>query len=65
MHPLYGSLPVLYVPVNVKHGAVIAQRYTYAPPRLAVPQNLYFPVCFSVEQSSAGFKSRVNAFLLA
>ena len=28
MHPLYGALPVPYVPVWVTHGAVIAHRYT-------------------------------------
>ena len=33
MHPLYGALSVLYVPVRVTCGAVIVHRYTYAPPR--------------------------------
>ena len=33
MHPLYGALPEPYVPVRVTCGAVIAHRYTYAPPR--------------------------------
>ena len=33
MHPLYGALPVPYVPVWVTRDAVIAHRYTYAPPR--------------------------------
>ena len=33
MHPLYGALPVPHVPVRVTRGAVIAHRYTYAPPR--------------------------------
>ena len=33
MHPLYGALPVPYVPVRVTRGAVIAHRFTYAPPR--------------------------------
>ena len=33
MHPLYDALPVLYVPVRVTRGAVIAHRYIYAPPR--------------------------------
>ena len=28
MHPLYGALPVPYVPVRVTHGAVIARRYS-------------------------------------
>ena len=32
MHPLYGALPVQYVPVQVTRGAVIAHRYTYTPP---------------------------------
>ena len=32
MHPLYGAVPVPYVPVRVTRGA-IAHRYTYAPPR--------------------------------
>ena len=33
MHPLYGALPVPYVPVRVTRGAEIAHRYTYAHPR--------------------------------
>ena len=33
MHPLCGALPVLYVPVRVTCGTLIAHRYTYAPPR--------------------------------
>ena len=33
MHPLYGALPVPYMPVRVTRGAVIAHQYTYAPPR--------------------------------
>ena len=33
MHPLYGALPVPHVPVWVTRGAVVAHRYTYAPPR--------------------------------
>ena len=32
MHPLYGALPVPYVPVRVTRGAVISHRHTYAPP---------------------------------
>ena len=38
MHPLYGALPVTYVPVLVTHGAVIAHQYTYAPPRCRTSQ---------------------------
>ena len=33
MHPLCGALPVTYVPVQVTRDAVIAHRFTYAPPR--------------------------------
>ena len=36
MHPLYGDLPVPYVPVRVTRGAVIAHRYTYAPPPCSI-----------------------------
>ena len=33
MHPLNGALPGPYVPVRVTRGALVAHRYTYAPPR--------------------------------
>ena len=33
VHPLNGALPGPYVPVRVTHGALVAHRYTYAPPR--------------------------------
>ena len=38
MHPLYGTLPVPYVPVRVIRSAVIARRYTYASPRSRTSQ---------------------------
>ena len=38
MHHLYGALPVPYVPVRVTRGAVIAQGFTYAPPRCRTSQ---------------------------
>ena len=38
MHPFCGALPVPYVPVPVTRGAVIAHRYTYAPPRCRTSQ---------------------------
>ena len=38
MHPLYGALPMPHVPVRVTRGAVIAHRYTYAPPRCRTSQ---------------------------
>ena len=33
VHPLNGALPLPYVPVRVTRGALVAHRYTYAPPR--------------------------------
>ena len=77
MHPLYGDLPVPYVPVRVTRGAVIAHQCTYAPPRCRTSQyrrtfillavslwnDLGDPVFDGV--GLAGFKSRANAFLLA
>ena len=38
MHPLYGALPVPFVPVQVTRGAVIEHWYTYAPPRCRTSQ---------------------------
>ena len=38
MHPLCGALPVSYVPVRVTRGALIAHRYTCAPPRCRTSQ---------------------------
>ena len=75
-HPLYGALPVPYVPVRVTRGAVIAQRYTYAPPRCRTSQyrRTFIPLSVSLWNDHsdpvldgvglAGFKSNVNAFLL-
>ena len=76
-HPLCGAPPVPYVPVRVTRGALIAHRYTYAPPRSRTSQyrmtfiplsvslcnDLFDPVFDGV--GLAGFKSRSNAFLLA
>ena len=38
MHPLCGALPVPYVPVRVTSDAMIAHRFTYAPPRCKTSQ---------------------------
>ena len=38
MHPLYGPLPVPYVPVLITRRAVIAHRYTYSPPPFRTSQ---------------------------
>ena len=48
MHPLYGTLPVPYVPVRVTRGAVIAHRFTYAPPRCRTSQYSRTFIPFSV-----------------
>ena len=77
MHPLYVALSVPYVTVRVTHGAVIAHRYTYAPPRCRTSQysRTFIPLSVSLWNDHsdpvfdgvglAGFKSRANAFLLA
>ena len=77
MHPLNGALPGPYVPVRVTRGALVAHRYSYAPPccrtllysRTFIPFSVSFwndlanPVFEGV--GLAGFKSRANASLLA
>ena len=77
MHPLNGALPGPYVPVRVTRRALVAHRYTYAPPRCRTSQyrrtfiplsvtfwnDLAIPVFDGV--GLAGFKSRAIAFLLA
>ena len=77
MHPLSGALPAPYVPVRVKRGALVAQRFSYAPPRCRTSQYRRTFVPFSVSLWNvlgdpvfdgvglAGFKSRANCFLLA
>ena len=71
---LYSALLVPYVPVRVTIGALVAHRYTYAPPRCRTSQDrrtfislsvslwndLADPVYDSV--ALAGLKSRANAF---
>ena len=77
MHPLYGVIPVPYVAVRVTRGAVIAHRFTYAPPRCRTSQYLrsFIPLSVSLWNDLgdsvfdgvglADFKSRAYAFLLA
>ena len=45
MHPFNGALPGPYVPVWVRRGALVAHRYTYAPPRCRTTQysRILFP----------------------
>ena len=70
MHPLNDSLPGPCVPVRVTRVALVAHRYTYAPPRrtfvrllVSLWNDLADPVFEGV--GLAGFKSWANAFLLA
>ena len=77
VHPLNGALPGPYVPVRVTRGALVAHRYTYAPPRWRTSQYsrtfIPFSVFFWNDLANsvfdgvvlAGFKSRANASLLA
>ena len=76
MHLLYDALPGPYVPVRVTRGALVARRYTYAPPRCRTTQyrGTFIPLSVSLNDLGdpvfdgvglAGFKSRANAFLLA
>ena len=77
IHPVYGALPAPYVPVRFTSGAVIARRYTYAPPRCRTSQYPRTFILLSVSLWNdlsdsvfdgvglAGFKCRANAFLLA
>ena len=77
MHPLNGALPAPYVPVRVTRGALVAHRYTYAPPRCRTLQyrRTFIPFSVSLWNDLANpvfddvglpvFKSRANASLLA
>ena len=76
MYPLYGALPVPYVPVLVTRGSLIAHRFTYAPPCCSTSQYRGTFITLSVSLWNdlsdpvfdgvglVGFKSRANAFLL-
>ena len=77
MNPLYGVLPVLYVPVRDTRGTLVAHRYTYAPLScrssyyrmtfiiisMSLSNDLADPAFDSVGLS--GFKSMANAISLA
>ena len=76
MHPLNDAVPGPYVPGRVTRGALVAHRYTYAPPYCRTSQyrrtfialsvslwnDLAYPVFDAV--GLAGFKSIANDFLL-
>ena len=77
VHPRNGAIPGPYVPALVTRGALVAHRYTYAPPRCRTLQYNRTFISFSVSLWNdlanpvfdgvglAGFKSRANASLLA
>ena len=48
MHPLNGGLPGPYVPAQVTRGALVAHRYTYAPPSCRTLQYSRTFIPFSV-----------------
>ena len=76
MHTLNGALPGTIKPVRVTLGALVAHRYTYAPPRCRTSQFRRTFVSLSLSLRNdladpifdgvvlAGFKTRANAFLL-
>ena len=77
VHLLNGALPGPYVPVRVTRGALVAHRYTYAPPRCRTSHysRTFIPLAVSLWNDLAnpvfdgvglaGFKSRANVYLLA
>ena len=74
MHPLNDALPGPYVPVRVSRSALVAHRYTYAPPRCRTSQyrRTFVPLSVSLWNDVAdpvfggvglaGFKSKANVF---
>ena len=75
MHPLNDALPGMYVPPRFTRGALVAHRYTYAPPRCrtSLYRRTFVPLLVSFWNDLAdpifdgvglaGFKSRANAFV--
>ena len=76
MHPLGGAFPLPYVPALVTHGALVAHKHLFAPPRCMTYQyhRTFVPLSVSLRNDLSdpvfdgvglvGFKSRANAFLL-
>ena len=77
VHPLNGALPGPHLPTRVTLGALVAHRYTYAPPRCRTLRysKTFIPFAVSLWNGLAnpvfdgvglaGFKSKANASLLA
>ena len=59
-HPLCVALPVPYVPVRVTRGALIAHRYTFAPPRCRTSQYRRTFIFLSVSLWIGGFQEQVQ-----
>ena len=51
MHPLSGALLFPYVPACVTHGALVAHRHSFPPPRCRTAQYLGAPLSVSLERS--------------
>ena len=76
-HPLSGALPGPYVPVRITRGALVAHRFSYAPPRCRTSQYPRTFVPFSVSLWNdlcdpvfdgvglVGFQSWASSFVLA
>ena len=76
VYPLDGALTGPYVPVRVTRCALIAHRYTYAPPRCRTSEysRTFIPLSVSLWNDLAnpvfdgvglaGFKSRANVFFI-
>ena len=76
VHPHNGALPGPHVPMRVTRGVLVANWYAYTPPRCRTSQHSWTFILLSVSLWNhlsnpvfdgvglAGFKSRVNAFLL-
>ena len=77
MHLLSGALPLPDVPAHVTRGALVAHRYSFAPPHCRTSQycRTFVPLVVSLWNDLSdsvfdgvglvGLKSRANAFLLA
>ena len=71
MHPLSGALPLPCVATRVTHGALVAHRHSFAPPRCRTSQyrRTFAPLSVSLwnDLSDPLFDGvgRANAFLLA
>ena len=64
MHPLYGALPVLYVPLRVTGGASLPHWYTYQRPRSRTsPQNYYSSLCKISLSARNNFTNDEHVFL--